>query len=288
MSELFYETRPEQVFIGDICDHPFPLHLHEKLEIVCLVCGSMTMTVGGTELQMQPGDIAVAFPLIPHSYDMVSEDARGLSLIFPPDAFRELEHVFRSNVPEYPFIRSVDPASEMAMMIRSMLGLSPTEDSPLRFGYLHLFLGHMLSAVRLIPIRRALQTKLYYQVLRYISEHFTEPLSLKSTAKALGVSPIHLSHVFSQQLHIGFRQYLNTLRIDLCCTLLRETQHSVSQIAYQCGFGTPRTFHRAFLSQCHMTPRQYRAQFRPAGYVDEEDELFDPAPPADAPQHDEE
>ena len=98
-----------------------------------------------------------------------------------------------------------------------------------------------------------------YQVLQYISEHFTEPLTLESTARALGISRIHLSHIFSQQLHINFRQYINTLRIDRAQTLLRDPAYSISQIAYQCGYGNQRTFHRAFLSQCGMTPNSFRA-----------------------------
>ena len=96
-------------------------------------------------------------------------------------------------------------------------------------------------------------------MLQYISEHFTEPLTLESTAHALGISRIHLSHIFSQQLHINFRQYINTLRIDRAKTLLHDPSNSISQIAYLCGYGNQRTFHRAFLTQCSITPNQYRA-----------------------------
>ena len=79
-----------------------------------------------------------------------------------------------------------------------------------------------------------------------------EPITLETVAHALGVSRIHLSHIFSQQLRINFRQYINALRIDRACFLLRNPSYSISEIAYLCGYGNPRTFHRAFLTQCEV------------------------------------
>ncbi|MBO5502063.1 MAG: AraC family transcriptional regulator, partial [Clostridia bacterium] len=35
----------------------------------------------------------------------------------------------------------------------------------------------------------------------------------------------------------------------------------ISQIVYLCGYGNPRTFHRAFLAQCGMPPKQYRTRY---------------------------
>ena len=106
-----------------------------------------------------------------------------------------------------------------------------------------------------------MHTGLSSQVLHYISEHFTEPISLEIVSRALGVSRTHLSHFFSQQLKINFCQYINTLRVDHACYLLRDPSYTISQIVYLCGYGNPRTFHRAFMNHCKMTPKQYRSQF---------------------------
>lgn len=124
--------------------------------------------------------------------------------------------------------------------------------------------GKPSPCLPLSPIEKQIQTsqgyRLSYQILHYISEHFTEPLTLESTAHALGISRIHLSHIFSQQLHVNFRQHISTLRIDRACKHLRDPSNTVSQVAYLCGYSNPRTFHRAFLSQCGMPPKQYRAR----------------------------
>ena len=261
MSPVFYEQGTENVFVGRICDHPFPSHVHDVVEIVCLLEGSMTMTIGGKQLSLFPGDISVAFPVIPHSYDEVSEDARGLSLIFQPDTIMEFYHTFRTMQPVHPLLLGQDKAPELEPIIHAMLKVTAKgQSTPLKLGYLHLFLSYLFSCLPLISGSRNPHSTMSYQVLQYISEHFTESLTLENTAHALGISRIHLSHIFSQQLHINFRQYINTLRIDRARTLLRNPSYSISQVAYQCGYSNQRTFHRAFMTQCGTTPSQFRAE----------------------------
>lgn len=259
MSPVFYERRLEDVFAGTICDHPFPSHVHDVVEIVCLLSGSVEMTIAGKDLLLMPGDIAVAFPAIPHSYEAVSTDATGLALIFLPDTITEFYHTFRTMQPVHPLLLDQDKAPELEPIILAMQQLIAKDQStPLKLGYLHLFLSYLFSCLPLVSGGRNPHSTLTYQVLHYISEHFAEPLTLESTAHALGISRIHLSHIFSQQLHINFRQYINTLRIDRARALLQNPSYSISQIAYLCGYGNQRTFHRAFLSQCGMPPNQFR------------------------------
>ena len=260
MSPVFYEQGTENVFVGRICDHPFPSHVHDVVEIVCLLEGNVKMTIAGKELTLFPGDIAIAFPVIPHSYDEVSQDASGLSLIFQPDTIMEFYHTFRTMQPVHPLLLGPDKAPELEPIIRAMLKIiAQGQSTPLKLGYLHLFLSYLFSCLPLISGSSSHST-MTYQVLQYISEHFTEPLTLETTAHGLGISRIHLSHIFSQQLHINFRQYINTLRIDRARTLLRNPSYSISQVSYLCGYGNQRTFHRAFLLQCGMTPSQFRAE----------------------------
>lgn len=261
MSNLFYETRPEKMHIGGICDHPFPMHLHEVIEIVYLSHGKITMTIGDTTKVMLPGHVALSFPFIPHSYDAVSDDAQGLSLIFDPTMFPEFESIFLQTMPSVPILDVSCGHEEIHFLIQRMIDLKLTNGHHLSQGYLHLFLSYLIPFLQLKTIQQFASSSTYSQVLRYISDHYTEPITLESTAKALGISAIHLSHIFSQQFHINFRQYINSLRINQSCVLLQKTQYSISEIAYQCGYGNPRTFHRAFLLHCNMTPKEYRRKF---------------------------
>ena len=261
MKPVFYEQRTENIFIGEMCDHPFPSHVHDVVEIVCLQAGQLEMTVADRRIRLVPGDVAVIFPSESHSYDYVSKDAGGLSLIFLPDTIMEFYQTFRTMQPVQPMLAEKDKAPELTSLVPHMHRIVTEEpQTPLKLGFLHLFLAYLFTTLPLTPRAHTPQSTLTDQALQYISEHFAEPLTLENTARALGISRIHLSHIFSQQLHINFRQYINTLRIDRACTMLRNPNYSISQIAYQCGYGNQRTFHRAFLAHCGMPPNQYRAE----------------------------
>lgn len=260
MEPMFYEQNDCNLFLGAICDHPFPLHVHDAVEIVCVTNGFLTMTVDGQQHTLEPGDISVAFPLVPHSYDRMTPDLRGLSAIFVPDTIQEFAEPLRTMQPASPFLPPRQQCPELRGVIHRMLEISFQHDTHLQQGFLHLFLSYLFSAITLTPRERQVQHGLGCQALQYIFEHFTEPLTLESTARALGISPIHLSHLFSQQLNINFRQYINTLRVSRACSLLWNPSFSISQIAYLCGYGNQRTFHRAFEEVCHMQPKQYRAK----------------------------
>lgn len=277
MASVFYETKPndsaESFFSGPVCDHPFPMHVHDVVEMVCLKQGQMTMTVGGEKVCLNAGDIALVFPTVAHSYDEVNSGTDGITMIFVPSVVEEFHSVFRTMVPKSAVVIRQEQHPMVGEMLDRVMQLTPDEMKQLRLGYLHLLLAYILPVMNLIPVDRHVEMGLSYQVFHYISQHFTEPLSLESVAHALGISRIHLSHIFSQQLHINFRQYINTLRIDRACALLRDPAHSISQIAYLCGYGNPRTFHRAFLSQCNMPPKQYRARLNIHNDADDEEGL---------------
>ena len=260
MPSIFYEQRPEKFFVGHMCDHSFPTHVHDAVEIICMTCGALDMTVGGEKFHLVPGDIAISFPSVPHSYDFVSADAAGLSVIFLPDAIAEFSGNFRSSLPVSAAMRGRSVPDELTEIIRQMQKISVQGPDSLLPGYLHLFLAYMFLRLELKPLSKQLQSGLAQQVLHYISGHFTEPLTQDSVSRALGVSVTHLSHIFSQQLNVNFREYVNALRIDHACALLYDSSLTISQIAYQCGFGNPRTFHRAFLARCQTSPNKYRAK----------------------------
>jgi AraC-like DNA-binding protein len=81
-------------------------------------------------------------------------------------------------------------------------------------------------------------------------------------SRDLGVSRSHLSHTFSQRLGTNFRSYVNALRIDQACEMLKGTEDSVTHIAYECGFESQRTFNRVFMEQCGLSPSEYRRKYQ--------------------------
>lgn len=95
-------------------------------------------------------------------------------------------------------------------------------------------------------------------LLQYMREHYAQRLQLKELAKAFFLNPTYCSELFNKKLGISFSRYLNQLRIDRCCTLLRTTVQSAEEIAAQVGFVDGTHFHKVFKSITGETPGQYR------------------------------
>ncbi len=108
-------------------------------------------------------------------------------------------------------------------------------------------------------------TKIQNLLLKYIIRNlaiflhiFKESVTLSCMAHDLGCSPYVLSRVFSGTFHRNFNQYLNSVRLDYACALLKHTSQPITEILLNSGFESQRTFNRVFREFYHMSPREYR------------------------------
>ncbi len=134
--------------------------------------------------------------------------------------------------------------------------------------FVHILLARSLPEFTLVEKSAAEGQDLIYQTVSYIAAHFTENVTLTGMAHDLGVSPFALSRVFSSTFHRNFNRYLNETRLDYACTLLLYTDWSVTDICYDAGFESQRTFNRCFTEILRMTPREYRKRGSAVGSTD--------------------
>ena len=259
---VFYEARDEKLFIGEMTRYPYPLHVHEIVELACVLRGEVTMQIDGREWTLGPGDIAVIFPLIPHSFDRLSPDALGLAAFFLADTIPQLTPAFLNALPETPVLRGDAVNDEARLAVDRLMGIPEGEASPSRLAYLHLLVANALSALRLRPIDAYSEQGLAYRTFKYIFDHSCEPITLDNTARGLGISTSHLSHLFSQRFHVNFRRFVNAIRIDRAKMLMRDPRMTLTSICYSCGYGNIRTFRRAFVRETGMLPSEYQQKQR--------------------------
>lgn len=98
-------------------------------------------------------------------------------------------------------------------------------------------------------------------VYTYIRENYFKPISLGKISKIAGMSPVSFSRYFKNNCGAGFVEYLNRVRTNKACYLLRETEYQVQNIAVECGFGSISNFNKQFRKAEGISPRDYRAQF---------------------------
>ena len=94
--------------------------------------------------------------------------------------------------------------------------------------------------------------------LDYIDFHFAEPITLSGLAEHFSVSDSYLSSRFMQETGQNFVTYVNTVRINYSCTLLRRLQISMQKVAELCGFSSSNYFARVFHQQMGISPTEFR------------------------------
>ncbi len=253
----FYEHRDAQLFIGEMTHFPFPVHVHELAEILAITSGTVRLSIDGTGYDLSSGDVAVVFPLTPHSYDRISGDASGLVAIFPTDIIPEYTSTFRSLEPEMPVLWAGNAAPDSASVIHCLHALNMEEDLPMCIAYLHVLLACTLHRLSYHPVYDYSDRGLGYRIMRYISDHLCEDITQESVSHALGISASHLSHFFAEKLHVNFRRYINSSRIAKARLLMRDSNYNLTMISDACGYSNMRTFRRAFLKEVGCLPSEH-------------------------------
>jgi AraC-like DNA-binding protein len=97
-----------------------------------------------------------------------------------------------------------------------------------------------------------------------IHEHSGGELSLTQVARAVNISPNHLSEKFKQVTGINFVEYIARTRFEKACGLLHDPNLRVSEIAFAVGFQSLSQFNRVFKRFSGKSPTDYRAGVRKA------------------------
>lgn len=95
------------------------------------------------------------------------------------------------------------------------------------------------------------------QVLRYISSHLKEDLSIERLAAEVFLSRYHLMRKFKEATGYSLHQYIQNKRLILARDLLR-TDMPVTRISTETGFHDYSTFSRAFHAHFHCSPKEWR------------------------------
>lgn len=99
-------------------------------------------------------------------------------------------------------------------------------------------------------------------VYNYIRENYSKDISLEKISRIVHMSPFSFSRYFKKNCGAGFVEYLNRVRMNKACYLLRETDYQVQEIGEQCGFSSISNFNKQFRKTEGLAPREYRAQFK--------------------------
>lgn len=251
------------------------LHVHDALEIGCCLEGSGTFYVGSKVLSFQPGDITI---ITDREYHRCRSSPGTTSrwawfflhpsrLIVPQAASSLVWEPERFSGPHFANVLSEAEHPSVATLVRQIIRESAESDAVTRQNLRCLFvllineLHRRFKKPRRAGKARPLDSPARLApALELITTRFHEPITVPKMAKACGMSVRSFEGHFVRLMGQPPSAYLIRCRVQAAATLIRASDRTIAEVAYECGFGTLSSFNRAFQKHMGRTPREHRNQ----------------------------
>ncbi len=112
----------------------------------------------------------------------------------------------------------------------------------------------------LVQLRQNASRGVLQDIEREIAENYQENLSLKTLSEKYFINSAYLGQIFKKQFGQGFKEYLNSYRLERAAELLLRTDEKVYAIAESVGYHNLDYFINKFVAQKGCTPTKYRKQ----------------------------
>lgn len=125
-------------------------------------------------------------------------------------------------------------------------------------GCLYEIIGLLQREIAYIPKEKAQKIR---PAVEYISEHFTEAITIDELAGMCGISHAYFKSIFKDMFGAAPKAYIIQLRIKHAKELLLTGKYKIYDIAQMCGYSNSHYFSRSFKEVTGLTPREYAHRF---------------------------
>jgi len=238
-------------------DAPF-VELHRAFSLSYVRAGSFGCRVRGRAFELVAGSVLVGYPgdefLCTHDHVLGDE---CLSFQLSPelvDAIGGRPEIWQSRcVPPQAPLGILGELAQAAADGRSDIGLDEAGMS-----FTARFVEVACGENRQSPNQRARDRRRAVEAAVWIDEHSHEAIDLESAAKEAGLSPFHFLRLFADVLGVTPHQYLVRSRLRQAASLLTDDAASITDVAYDVGFGDLSNFVRTFHRAAGVPPRAFQ------------------------------
>ena len=256
----------------------FPLHFHEDYELNLTLNVHWKRILGNLVEDFTEKDLVITTPNVLHCYKrddaflntrcevVVIQFPKELPSwgIFDTDQLRDIRNMLCQPAPGLKF------SEETAEAVRERLLRLPTVEG---FEGVQLFLDilHELACadrtqVELIGVQSSdssfPHSRRINRIVQFVEKNYNRKISLEDVGEQVGMSASSVSRFFKKRTRHNFWDYLNGFRIDRAAQMMIETEHTISEISYACGFNNISNFNRVFRERIGTTPSDYRNKFK--------------------------
>ncbi len=247
---------------------------HEAIEIKYFLSGSSTLIIGTETIVTSPGDLIIINPYEFHSTVNFAEDAGKYHLIMMSLDFLSDSGLLDLNLRHrlmgqgLRFSNLIRGNERLTRIIEAVIEEKSRESEGwqviIRALMTEFFALLLRSEVKVTDSSEMPSKNIhYYEVidpaLQMIYKNYQKKLTVDELADSCRISKYHFCRVFRQVTGMPAMQYLMNYRIRIADLMLLNTQKSVAEIAWECGFTDESYFCRCYKKIQGVSPLKSRA-----------------------------
>lgn len=252
-----------------------PLHQHQELELVLCAGSSGTVFIGDYIGDYKKGEIYLLGENLPHWFRKKNNDITGRALVVQ---FRS--DMLGSNFLALPEINKIDNLIVNARKGIKLKGnLNKSIQQKLKKiekqkGFEQL--STLLNCLHKISVSEEYEylTEYYFtyssnnaqnrigKVYEYTMNHYKGKITLEEVAKITNKSVSIFCNYFKINTKKTYIQFLNEVRINQACKLLKNSDKTITDICFESGFNNWANFSVQFKKMLSISPREYRKKYK--------------------------
>lgn len=253
-------------------------HFHNLMEVGYCRDGEGMIGLNGQNFPYEAGMVSI----LPANYPHTTNSRNGTKSYWEYFYF-EPEHVlaklYEENVAakeqmlrllnERPVLKNPGNAAGMHMIIRQILEEMRLKEPLYRVSVRGLLTALVVEIARDNSKHSKEQGKslreegssglsLIHNAFDYIDKYYMEKIRVEDLADTCGLSETHFRRLFIASMHMPPMEYVNLVRVQMACELMKKTNYSMDEVAQRVGFVTTSTFNRNFKKIVATSPYQWK------------------------------
>lgn len=247
----------------------FTAHWHERMELNYVISGSMTARIGGREVVVCEGCVAIVPPCRLHWGKAGENGVVYRTIMFDVSEFfnkcgateKLIAPVADQHVEFLPVTDDKRITSALDRLIEEYTN-GDSYSSMIIISKIYEILGLLYRCCLTEKAPVIFRMKSLKMITQYISEHFTEELTLDKLSRKFGYDRSYFCRAFKSVTGLSPINYINISRLEKAKNMLSQSDTKISEISLLCGFSDPNYFSRCFKRQFGTSPSAYRSSIR--------------------------
>jgi AraC family transcriptional regulator len=250
--------------VGGPCFYALtPQHTHPGYMFVLNFNEQVVVNLDGKKIAGRPGKVFALSPDVPHQELPSDTPPRYIGILISRPFFEKHYALYSRKKPEVFRGTFFDPGEGFSHLLKRFMIEADRRiaGSDAVLDALSVELCHTLirAIIKAPAARGRIADRVEVsRVIEYLHSRIGDKITIEVMASVAHLSPSHFARVFRSETGKAPMEYVQDLRLDRAKKLLLAGDKSMTEIALDCGFGSPSYLSACFQKRYKMTPKEYR------------------------------